>query len=135
MAASSVVHSGNDGVFQIDGNALQKIISFEITEEEGSTSRVDGMGDTSEDTVLHKTKWSGSLSCRLLQSDTTGAPALRVGSEITISAYPDGDISDYLEISGLARVSSISMPVDQESDNRITIQFTGKGDLTRGVAA
>ncbi len=135
MAASSVVHSGNDGVFQIGGNALQKIISFEITEEAGATSRVDGMTETWENTVLHKKRWSGTLTARLLQSDSAGPATLAVGDEISISANPDGDTEDFIELSGTARVDSISNPVDQESDNQMTIQFTGLGALTRGTVS
>lgn len=133
MAASTVVHSGNDGVFSIGGTAIQKILSFEISEEESVDGRIDGMGDDWEDSVGIKFRYSGTLETRRLQSDTAGPVALGVGDEISFAAYPDGDTTDLTEISGTARVTGVTHGADQESTNNITLSFKGKGALVKGV--
>ncbi len=133
MPASSVVHSGNDGVAQIGGTALEKVLRFEITEEEASSDRVDGMGDDWEDSVINKKRWSGTMETRRLQSDAAGATTLNVGDTIALTLYPDGDTVDFSEIAGSARVTSITDGADQEATNRMTVGFTGKGALTKGT--
>ena len=133
MPASSVVHSGNDGVAQIGGTALQKVLRFELTEEEASSDRVDGMGDDWEDTEINKKRWSGSIECRRLQSDTAGPVALNVGDTMALALYPDGDTVDFSEITGSARVTSISDGADQDATNRMTVAFVGKGALSKGT--
>ena len=135
MPASTVVHSGNDGVFQIGGTALQKVLRFEVTEEEASSDRVDGMGDAWEDTVQNKKRWSGTLECRRLQSDAAGPVALSAGDEIAIAVYPDGDQTDFTELTGTVRVTSITGGAEQEATNRMSVNFVGKGALTKGTKA
>ena len=133
MTASTVVHSGNDGVAKIGGTALKKVLRFEVTQEEASADRVDGMGDDWEDTQINKKRWSGSIECRRLQSDAAGPVALDVGDTIGLALYPDGDTIGHSELSGSARVTSITDGADQDASNRMTVAFIGKGALTRGT--
>ncbi|MCR5859724.1 hypothetical protein [Mesorhizobium sp. J428] len=125
------VYAGNDGVVKVGSNALTKVLSFELNEEESTSDRTDGMGEEWEDSIGIKKRWAGSLECRRNDADANGPVTWDVGDVLALKLYPDGDGVGRQELAGSARVTSIGNPVDMESTNRISVEFTGQGALTK----
>ena len=122
------VYSGNTGVVKIGANAAAKVTAFTVDETSG-TYRTDGAGEAWEGNAPNKKAWSGSLDCRLDSSDTTGATTVRAGDILALGLYPDGDVTARQFLSGSAVVTSVGRKSALDSDNQISINFTGDGAL------
>lgn len=127
------VYTGNSGAVKIGANTLGQIKSFSI-EQSAETVRSDAMGDTWSESLIGKMSWSGSCECYLDSSDTAQT-ALTIGASVAIEAYPDGNTTGRIKLSGTGWVTKINTETDQDDANVRSFEFTGTGALTTGAAS
>jgi len=127
--------NGNDGIVKIGTNTVAEVQNFELTET-AATIRTTAMGDTWETRSAGLNSWSGSLTCHLDDTDTSGQEALTVGAEVTLALYPEGDSAGAEEYTGAAIVTQVgtSQTFDNQTVQR-SFSFEGNGVLTKSNLA
>jgi len=125
---------GKDGVVKIGGTALGEVRSFSC-EQSASTADDTVMGDSWDTHQITRNSWTASIEC--YWNDTVGAggnaTALLVGTNVTVSLYPEGASGTDYELEGSATVETVS--TSQSHDGIVEVSFTckGNGALVIGV--
>lgn len=123
---------GNEGVVKVGANAVVEVRSFELNEAVDPVEDT-AMGDTHKTHIAgsgHK-EWSGTITCWWDKGDTNGQEALTIGASVTLNLFPEGDASGSRQISGLASITGIGVPVNMGDVVERTFEFRGNGALTR----
>jgi hypothetical protein len=126
-------HTGSEGTVRVGANAIAEIRSYSL-EETADTVEDTSMGDTFR---THKTtlkSFSGSIDVFWDEGDTNGQIALAVGSEVTISFYPEGATTGDKYYTGTAIVTSKTVTGSFDGMVESTINVQGTGALTFSTA-
>ena len=126
-------HKGSEGTIKVgtlgSGVVIGEIRSFSI-EETGDTLEDTAMGDSARTYKPSLTSFSGSLDVFWDGDDTNGQGALNVGSEVTLTFYPEGADTDDWYYTGTAIVTSISRSSSFDGLVEASISVQGSGALT-----
>jgi hypothetical protein len=120
-AASGVIKVGSDDIAEVTGYSL---------EYNADTVEDTVMGDTARTYISTLKSFTASLDAFWDETDTNGQGALTVGSSITFSIYPEGDVTGdtYYTGSGIITGRTITSSVGEMITASFTVQ--GSGDLT-----
>lgn len=127
----TVIH-GKNGVVRVGSNSVAKVREFKV-EETAETADSSAMGDTYRDHEVGLKSWSGSLSCWLDASDTTGQGALTAGATVALSLQPEGNTSGDIKYSGNATITKVNKKAMLDGICETSFDFQGKGALTPGT--
>ena len=122
-------HKGSEGTVKVGSNAVAEIKSYSI-EESADTLEDTSMGDSARTYKSSLTSFSGSLDVFWDETDTSGQGALSVGSEVTLSFYPEGDTAGDTYYSGSAIVTGVSRNASFDGLIEASISVQGNGALT-----
>ena len=127
-------HTGSEGTVKVGANAVAEIRSYSV-EETADTTENTTMGDTYRGFSTTLRAWSGTVDVFWDETDTTGQGALVVGSEVTITFFPEGSTTGDSTKTGTAIVTgkTISASFDGMVESTITVQ--GNGPLTTATVA
>jgi hypothetical protein len=123
-------YTGKDGIAKIGSNAVAEVRSFSV-EETAETVDDTVMGDQWRTKKATLKSWSGSLECFWDPDDTNGQVALAVGSEVTLSLYPEGDESGGIYLTGTAIITGHPVNASLEGLVEASFNFEGSGPLTK----
>ena len=128
-------HTGSEGTVKTgtvgSDSAIAEIRSYSV-EETSDTTEDTSMGDSYR---THKTtlkSWSGSVDVFWDETDTDGQVALAVGSEATVTFYPEGSTTGDTYLSGTAIVTgrTVTGSFDGMVEASLTLQGTGALTIT-----
>ena len=122
-------HKGSEGTVKVGSNAVAEIRSYSI-EESADTLEDTSMGNTSRSYKSSLTSFSGSLDVFWDETDTSGQGALTIGSEVTLSVYPEGDTAGDTYYTGSAIVTGVSRSASFDGLIEASISVQGNGALT-----
>lgn len=123
-------HKGSEGIVKVGStNVVAEIKSYSI-EESADTLEDTSMGDSARTYKSSLTSFSGSLDVFWDETDTSGQGALSVGSEVTLSFYPEGDTAGDTYYSGSAIVTGVSRNASFDGLIEASISVQGNGALT-----
>ena len=129
-------HTGSEGTVKVGVNTIAEIRSYSI-EETSDTVEDTTMGDSYR---THKTTlkaWSGTVDVFWDETDTNGQVAMTVGSQVTVSFYPEGATAGqsekYLTGDAIVTGKTVSASFDGMVESTITLQ--GTGTLTQATLA
>ena len=125
---------GKEGVVKVGNNAIAEVKSFSITQT-AATVEDTVMGD---DWATHKPtikSWSGSLTCHWDDTDTKGQEALSVGTEVSLTLYPEGNDSGDYQLSGSIIITSVETQAAHDGLVERTLNFQGSGALIIGTVS
>lgn len=123
-------HKGSEGIVKVGStNVVAEIKSYSI-EESADTLEDTSMGDSARTYKSSLTSFSGSLDVFWDETDTSGQGALSVGSEVTLSFYPEGDTTGDTYYSGSAIVTGVSRSASFDGLIEASISVQGNGALT-----
>ena len=122
-------HKGSEGTVKVGSNVVAEIKSYSI-EESADTLEDTSMGDSARTYKSSLTSFSGSLDVFWDETDTSGQGALSVGSEVTLSFYPEGDTTGDTYYSGSAIVTGVSRSASFDGLIEASISVQGNGALT-----
>lgn len=121
-------HTGSEGTVKVGANTIAEIRSYSV-EETADTTEDTTMGDVYR---THKTtlkSWSGSVDVFWDETDANGQVAMTVGSEVTVSFYPEGATAGtqekYLTGTAIITGKTVSASFDGMVESTITLQGTG----------
>ena len=129
-------HTGSEGTVKVGANTIAEIRSYSV-EETADTTEDTSMGDVYR---THKTtlkSWSGTVDVFWDETDTNGQVAMTVGSQVTVSFYPEGATAGqsekYLTGDAIITGKTVSASFDGMVESTITLQ--GTGALTQATLA
>ena len=123
-------HKGSEGTVKVGaGDTVAEIRSYSI-EESADTLEDTSMGDSARTYKPSLTNFSGSLDVFWDETDTSGQGALSIGSEVTLSIYPEGDTAGDTYYSGSAIVTGVSRTSSFDGLVEASISVQGNGALT-----
>ena len=125
-------HKGSEGTVKVGSNAVAEIRSYSI-EESADTLEDTSMGDSARTYKPSLTNFSGSLDVFWDETDTSGQGALSIGSEVTLSIYPEGDTAGDTYYSGSAIVTGVSRTASFDGLVEASISVQGNGALTEST--
>lgn len=121
-------HTGSEGTVKVGANTIAEIRSYSV-EETADTTEDTTMGDSYR---THKTtlkSWSGTVDVFWDETDTNGQVAMTVGSQVTVSFYPEGATAGqsekYLTGDAIITGKTVSASFDGMVESTITLQGTG----------
>ena len=121
-------HTGSEGTVKVGANTIAEIRSYSV-EETADTTEDTTMGDSYR---THKTtlkSWSGTVDVFWDEMDTNGQVAMTVGSQVTVSFYPEGATAGqsekYLTGDAIITGKTVSASFDGMVESTITLQGTG----------
>ena len=137
-------YTGNNGEVKVTGAGSG---DTEQTVGEVRDFSVEQTAEVVADTVIgdswvtNKTtlrSWTASINCYFAwdsSSGDAGQVELVVGDNVTLALYPNGDSSNYQELTGDAIVTSVSQT--QSFDGLVEVSFscTGNGTLSNNTLA
>lgn len=122
-------HAGSEGLVKVGANTIGNVRSYSI-EETADTIEETTMGQSARLYRASLTSWSGSVDIYWDETDTTGQGALTVGSEVTLSFYPEGDDSGDTYYTGTAIVTGVTKSAAFDGMVEGSISIQGDGALT-----
>jgi predicted secreted protein len=128
-------HKGSEGIVKVGStNVVAEIRSYSI-EESADTLEDTSMGDSAKTYKASLTSFSGSLDVFWDETDSSGQGALSIGSEVTLSIYPEGDTAGDVYYSGSAIVTGVSRTGSYDGLVEASISVQGNGALTESTVA
>ena len=128
-------HKGSEGIVKVGStNVVAEIKSYSI-EESADTLEDTSMGDSAKTYKASLTSFSGSLDVFWDETDSSGQGALSIGSEVTLSIYPEGDTAGDVYYSGSAIVTGVSRTGSYDGLVEASISVQGNGALTESTVA
>ena len=128
-------HKGSEGIVKVGStNVVAEIRSYSI-EESADTLEDTSMGDSAKTYKASLTSFSGSLDVFWDETDSSGQGALSIGSEVTLSIYPEGDTAGDVYYSGSAIVTGVSRSASFDGLVEASISVQGNGALTESTVA
>lgn len=128
-------HKGSEGIVKVgSSNVVAEIRSYSI-EESADTLEDTSMGDSAKTYKASLTSFSGSLDVFWDETDSSGQGALSIGSEVTLSIYPEGDTTGDVYYSGSAIVTGVSRTGSYDGLVEASISVQGNGALTESTVA
>ena len=126
-------HKGSEGIVKVGStNVVAEIRSYSI-EESADTLEDTSMGDSAKTYKPSLTSFSGSLDVFWDETDSSGQGALSIGSEVTLSIYPEGDTTGDVYYSGSAIVTGVSRTGSYDGLVEASISVQGNGALTEST--
>ena len=125
-------HKGSEGIVKVGSNSVAEIRSYSI-EESADTLEDTSMGDSARTYKPSLTSFSGSLDVFWDETDSSGQGALSIGSEVTLSIYPEGDATGDVYYNGSAIVTSVSRTGSYDGLVEASISVQGNGALTEST--
>ena len=126
-------HKGSEGIVKVGStNVVAEIRSYSI-EESADTLEDTSMGDSAKTYKASLTSFSGSLDVFWDETDSSGQGALSIGSEVTLSIYPEGDTAGDVYYSGSAIVTGVSRTGSYDGLVEASISVQGNGALTEST--
>ena len=126
-------HKGSEGIVKVGStNVVAEIRSYSI-EESADTLEDTSMGDSAKTYKASLTSFSGSLDVFWDETDSSGQGALSIGSEVTLSIYPEGDTTGDVYYSGSAIVTGVSRTGSYDGLVEASISVQGNGALTEST--
>jgi len=135
-------YTGNNGEVKVtpDGGAETLVgevrdFSVEQTAEVVADTVIGDSWVTNKTTLR---SWTASINCYFewdAGAGDAGQVALAVGDDVSLALYPNGDSSNYQELTGSAIVTSVSQ--SQSFDGLVELSFscTGNGTLSNNTLA
>ena len=125
-------HRGKEGGVHAGTVAIAELRGWETNES------ANQIPDTilSDDWDTHQVgtlNWSGSASCWLDETDTTGQQALAIGSSAVMKFYFEGATTGDIFKSGTATITGIREGATVNGMVERDLTFTGNGPLTVGT--
>ena len=128
-------HKGSEGIVKVgSSNVVAEIRSYSI-EESADTLEDTSMGDSAKTYKASLTSFSGSLDVFWDETVSSGQGALSIGSEVTLSIYPEGDTTGDVYYSGSAIVTGVSRTGSYDGLVEASISVQGNGALTESTVA
>lgn len=125
--------NGSDGIVKFGTDNFAHVQSWNI-DLSAEVTQTSSMGDEWGDAMVGIKSWSGSLECYLDTTDE-GQDGVDVGTVITLNLYPSGDATGERYFSGQAVVSGIPRSASKTGPGTFTVNFSGKGALSKLTAA
>ena len=128
-------HTGSEGIVKVGVTTIGEIRSYSISET-SDTIETTTMGDTSRTYVPSLKSFSGSMDV-FWDEANAGQIALTVGSEVTISVYPEGATAGQSEKYYTGNVIITGRTVNASFDGMVeaSITFQGTDALTLSTLA
>jgi len=127
-------HTGSEGTVKVGTDAIAEIRSFSI-EESADTLDDTSMGDTARTYKPSLTTYTGSIDVLWDETDTAGQGALTIGAEVTLSLYPEGDVTGDVYLTGAAIVTGRSVNSSYDGLVEMSISVQGNGALSQSTVA
>lgn len=123
---------GRDGVVKVGtpGEAIGNLQSWNVDTQCDETAGW-GMGDSFETSFVTISRWKGSVE--LYIDPTDPSDALVTGTDVKVEFYPGGEAAGGVYYSGTACISGMNRSGEKAGIPSITINFSGKGALSRTV--
>jgi len=122
--------SGHEGIAKLGSNTIAEVVDFSFNQK---TSPI-------EDTELsdkHKTfktggkdETDGSMTCQWDVTDATGQEAMAVDTEVTLSLYPQGDVTGDKYWSGSAIITEVGISNNDGETVKRSFSWIGNGAFT-----
>lgn len=125
-------HTGSEGTVKVGTDAIAEIRSFSI-EESADTLDDTSMGDKARTYKSSLTNYTGSIDVLWDETDTAGQGALTIGAEVTLSLYPEGDVTGDVYLTGLAIVTGRSVNTSYDGLVEMSISVQGNGALSQST--
>ncbi|WP_227271241.1 hypothetical protein [Roseobacter weihaiensis] len=125
-------YKGRDGVVKVGTPpaALGHVQSWNV-DETADEVRGWGMGDDYDTGFATIARWSGSVEVYLDAADESNGIAIR--DEMAVEFYPGGETSGNVYFSGTAEILSLARSASKDGIPMLTINFTGRGALTKAT--
>jgi len=127
-------HTGSEGTVKVGTDAIAEIRSFSI-EESADTLDDTSMGDTARTYKPSLTTYTGSIDVLWDETDTAGQGALTIGAEVTLSLYPEGDVTGDVYLTGAAIVTGRGVNSSYDGLVEMSISVQGNGALSQSTVA
>lgn len=119
-------HVGREGTLAVGANSVAEIRRFSI---DARADVIDDtvMGDTARTFLVGMTSWTASVDVLWDETNTTGQGALTAGASVTLNAYPEGNTTGDVYLTGTALVTGrvVTTPYDGIVEMSVTLQGTG----------
>ncbi len=131
-------HTGSEGTVKTgtvgSDDAIAEIRTFSI-EATADTIETSTMGDADRTYSTGLKTFTGSVDCFWDETDTSGQGAFEVGSEVTVTFYPEGATTGDTYYSGSAIITGRT--VNSSFDGMVEASFSlqGTGALTTSTVA
>jgi len=131
-------HTGSEGTVKTgtpgSDSAIAEIRSFSVNET-ADVAEDTSMGDTYRTHKLTLKSFDGSADVFWDETDTSGQVALAVGTEATVTFYPEGSTTGDTYLSGTVIVTGKTINSSFDGLVEASITFQGTGALTTTIVA
>lgn len=131
-------HTGSEGTVKTgtpgSDSAIAEIRSFSVNET-ADVAEDTSMGDTYRTHKLTLKSFDGSADVFWDETDTSGQVALAVGTEATVTFYPEGSTTGDTYLSGTVIVTGKTINSSFDGLVEASITFQGTGALTTTTVA
>lgn len=128
------VHHGKDGVVKTGAVTVAKTTKWTVSEEQGVADTSVQASDY-EEHVNGQKKASGSVDCRLDDSDTNGQVALTPGASVTLNLYPDGAAQGMRYWTGTVTITNVNTNSDKGDSNMRSFSWQSNGAFSWATVA
>lgn len=130
-------HVGKEGSAAVGVNDIVELNGWSLA----ITANVEATEDTAlgDEWLTYKSgsdvekSWSGTLSCMLDETDSTGQQTMVSGAEVTLNLYTEGQVAGDQIFTGQAIIQEITIDVARNQITPRVFNFLGTGALTEST--